>query len=230
VLAGFARRIYVSFEQTAGRFDARKVRFTGNPVRKEMLSLNRKTGNAQPPAGGKMTLLIAGGSQGAHFINITMLAALPLLKQKQHLTFIHQTGTADEPRVKEAYRTENLHATVQAFFDDMDQQYRQSDLVVCRAGATTVAELTVAGKAVIFVPFPFAADNHQSLNARALASAGAAEVIEQSDLTAEKLADRINYYADNRQQLYEMARRARAFGKPEAARVIVDDMMELIKA
>jgi UDP-N-acetylglucosamine--N-acetylmuramyl-(pentapeptide) pyrophosphoryl-undecaprenol N-acetylglucosamine transferase len=90
--------------------------------------------------------------------------------------------------------------------------------------------LTVAGKAVIFVPFPFAADNHQSLNARALASAGAAEVIEQSDLTAEKLADRINYYADNRQQLYEMARRARAFGKPEAARVIVDDMMELIKA
>jgi UDP-N-acetylglucosamine--N-acetylmuramyl-(pentapeptide) pyrophosphoryl-undecaprenol N-acetylglucosamine transferase len=90
--------------------------------------------------------------------------------------------------------------------------------------------LAVAGKAVIFVPFPFAADNHQSLNARALASVGAAEVIEQTELTAKKLADRINFYAANRQDLNEMARRALSFGKPEAARVIVDDMIELMKA
>ncbi|KPJ77385.1 MAG: hypothetical protein AMJ54_08225 [Deltaproteobacteria bacterium SG8_13] len=228
-LVRFARRIYVSFEQTAARFDARKVRFTGNPVRKEILSLIPDTDNADPQPGGEpFTLLIAGGSQGAHFINITMLAALPLLKEKQLLTIIHQTGAADELPVKEAYRSVGLKASVRAFFDDMDRQYRRADLVVCRAGATTVAELTVAGKAVIFVPFPFAADNHQSLNARALASAGAAEVIEQKDLTAGRLADRINYYAANRQGLNEMARRSRAFGKPEAARVIVDDMYELL--
>ena len=228
-LARFARRIYVSFEQTAGRFDANKVRFTGNPVRREILNLMGEKENAETRTSGRpLTLLVAGGSQGAHSINTTMLAALPLLKDRKQLTIIHQTGTVDEAMVKEAYRSEGLNATVQAFFDNMDRQYRQADLVICRAGATTVAELTVAGKAVIFVPFPFAADNHQSLNARALASAGAAEVVEQKDLTADGLAERINYYAANRRQLEEMGLRARAFGKPEAARVIVDDIYGLL--
>ena len=225
-LAGFARRIYVSFEQSAERFDRRKVRFTGNPVRREILQLVQEVENHETEAADRqMTLLIAGGSQGARFINDTMLAALPLLENKALLNIIHQTGAADEKRVKEAYRLSGLNAVVQAFFDDMDRQYRQADLVVCRAGATTVAELTVAGKAVLFVPFPFAADNHQSLNARALETAGAAEVIEQKELSAERLAQRINHYASNRSELEKMGRRARAFGKPEAARVIVDDMI-----
>lgn len=228
-LVRFARRIYVSFEQTAGRFDERKALFTGNPVRKEILHLMSEAGKDEPQHNRRqLTLLIAGGSQGAHFINITMLEALPLLIDKEHLRIIHQTGAADESQVKEAYRAKGLNALVQAFFNDMDRQYRHADLVVCRAGATTVAELTVAGKAVIFVPFPFAADNHQSLNARALESAGAAELIEQKDLTAARLAERINYYVSNRADLKEMAQRARAFGKPEAARVIVDDMIELM--
>ena len=228
-LARFARRIYVSFEQTAGRFDVSKVRFTGNPVRREILNLMSEEENAgERTSGEPLTLLIAGGSQGAHSINTTMLAALPLLKDRKQLTIIHQTGAADEATVREAYRSEGLNASVQAFFDNMDQQYRQADLVICRAGATTVAELTVAGKAVIFVPFPFAADNHQSLNARTLESAGAAEVIEQKDLTADILANRINFYAANRQKLAGMSRRARAFGKPEAARVIVDDIYGLL--
>ena len=226
VLAGFARRIYVSFEQSAERFDRRKVRFTGNPVRREILQLMQEVEPHETEAADRqMTLLIAGGSQGARFINDTMLAALPLLENKALLNIIHQTGAADEKRVKEAYRLSGLNAVVQAFFDDMDRQYRQADLVVCRAGATTVAELTVAGKAVLFVPFPFAADNHQSLNARALETAGAAEVIEQKELSAERLAQRINHYASNRSELEKMGRRARAFGKPEAARVIVDDMI-----
>jgi UDP-N-acetylglucosamine--N-acetylmuramyl-(pentapeptide) pyrophosphoryl-undecaprenol N-acetylglucosamine transferase len=228
-LVRFARRIYVSFEQTAGRFDANKVQFTGNPVRKEILNLMSEEENAGGRTSeGPLTLLIAGGSQGAHVINTTMLAALPLLRDQKQLTIIHQTGAADESMVREAYRSEGLNASVQAFFDNMDRQYRQADLVICRAGATTVAELTVAGKAVILIPFPFAADNHQSLNARALESAGAAEVIEQKDLTADVLANRINYYAANRQELEEMGRRAHAFGKPEAARVIVDDIYGLL--
>lgn len=228
-LTRFARRIYVSFEQTAGRFESRKVRFTGNPVRREILQLMREKNHGDSQSENQpLTLLIAGGSQGAHHINTTMLAALPLLNEKEQLTVIHQTGAADERQVKDAYRSAGMNATVRAFFEDMDRQYRQADLVICRAGATTVAELTVVGKAVIFVPFPFAADNHQSLNARALESAGAAEVIEQKDLTAERLAQRINHYAANRLELTEMARRSRAFGKPEAARVIVDDMVELM--
>ena len=103
VLVRLARRIYVSFEQTAGRLDPHKVRFTGNPVRREILDLTRGNGSRQPrPDARQMTLLIVGGSQGAHFINITMLSALPLLKEKRHLTVIHQTGAADESRLKEA--------------------------------------------------------------------------------------------------------------------------------
>ena len=136
-LVRFARRIYVSFEQTAGRFDVRKVRYTGNPVRPEILNLMGEGDIAEKrPGDSHLTLLIAGGSQGAHFINITMMAALPLLKDKQQLTIIHQTGAADETDVKEAYRSAGLKASVQAFFDDMDRQYRRADLVICRAGAT----------------------------------------------------------------------------------------------
>ena len=228
-LARFARRIYISFEQTGGRFDPRKVRITGNPVRKEILELmHEEEQTSLHPKDRPLTVLIAGGSQGAHVINITMVAALPLLQHKQQLAIIHQTGAADETAAKEAYRSEGINASVKAFFDDMDQQYRRADLVVCRAGATTVAELTVAGKAVIFIPFPFAADDHQRLNARAMEDAGAAEVIEQKDLTAERLAERINYFAANRDELKAMAQRARMFGKPEAARDIVDDMVALM--
>jgi UDP-N-acetylglucosamine--N-acetylmuramyl-(pentapeptide) pyrophosphoryl-undecaprenol N-acetylglucosamine transferase len=232
VLARFANRIYVSFENTAGNFESRKVRITGNPVRHEIINQSAASsagGYDQTADHRPLNVLITGGSQGAHSINMTMIGALPHLKVKEQLDIVHQTGADDEAAVKNAYQDHGIRGTVRAFFDDMDQRYQQADLIICRAGATTVAEVTAIGKGVIFVPFPFAADNHQVLNARALEAAGAAEMIEQKDLTPEILADRIDRYQTDRQALTQMARKAGTFGKPQAARVIVDDMCELIE-
>jgi UDP-N-acetylglucosamine--N-acetylmuramyl-(pentapeptide) pyrophosphoryl-undecaprenol N-acetylglucosamine transferase len=111
----------------------------------------------------------------------------------------------------------------------MDRQYQEADLMICRAGATTVAEVTAIGKAVIFVPFPFAADNHQVVNARVLQENGAAEMIEEKDLNGALLAERMQYYADNPAALHRMAQKAGTFGKPEAAKMIVDDMYALME-
>jgi len=229
-LARFARRIYVSFEDTAGRFDAGKARWTGNPVRREILSppaaaVRDKQKGERPAA---LNILIAGGSQGAHAINMAMVAALPLIRQKAHLDIVHQTGAADEDTVRKAYTAQGIHAVVAAFFEDMDQPYRQADLVICRAGATTVAEITAVGKAAIFIPFPYAADDHQRLNAEALASRGAAEIIAEKQLTAAGLAQEIDRFAKDRTALERMAAQAKKLGRPEAARLIVDDCYTII--
>ncbi len=146
-----------------------------------------------------------------------MMDCVGKLEPRNDYYFIHQTGIDDEEMVNAAYRRLNMAATVQAFFDDMDRQYARADLIICRAGATTVAELTVIGKGVIFIPYPFAADNHQVFNARPLVDLGAAEMILEKDLTGDALADRIAYYAACPEALTEMARRARRLGRPAAA-------------
>jgi len=173
---------------------------------------------------------VVGGSQGAHRINLAMMDCLSQLAPPSDFYFIHQTGSDDEKTVKAAYERLNLAATVRAFFDDMDRQYARADLIICRAGATTVAELTVIGKGVIFIPYPFAADNHQVFNARPLVDLGAAEMILEKDLTGEALAGRIAYYAACPEALMEMARRARRLGQPAAAATIVDDCYTLLAA
>ncbi len=232
-LGRFAGRIYLSFEDTAGVFNPDKVRITGNPVRREILVQSTAAGTEQAPKDTgrqRLNILIVGGSQGAHPINEAVADTLQHLTTKDRISIVHQTGPADETRVAEAYAVQGITATVRSFFDDMDQRYRQADLVICRAGATTVAEVTAIGKGLIFIPFPQAADNHQVLNARALEAEGAAEVIEQKDLTPELLANRIDWYAENRAALDRMARNAKRFGKPNAAREIVDDMYDLLDA
>jgi UDP-N-acetylglucosamine--N-acetylmuramyl-(pentapeptide) pyrophosphoryl-undecaprenol N-acetylglucosamine transferase len=231
-LARFARRIYVSFENTAGRFDTTKVRLTGNPVRREILSpaaAEDREDDRRPDRASALNILIAGGSQGAHAINMAVVAALPLVRQKERLRIVHQTGAADEDHVRAAYAAQGVNAVVGAFFDDMDRRYRQADLIICRAGATTVAEITAVGKAAIFIPFPFAADDHQKLNAEALAAQGAAEMIEEKHLAPADLAERIDRFANDRLALDRMADQARKLGRPEAARLIVDDCYEQIK-
>ena len=231
VLSRFARRIYVSFENTTGGFASDKVRVTGNPVRKEIL----RTAKADHPNHGRASssdtpirLFILGGSQGAHAINMAMIDAIPSINEKKRLRIVHQTGTADESQVKAAYASHGIDAVVNSFFQDMDRQYHSADLVICRAGATTVAEITAIGKAALFIPFPFAADDHQKLNAAALTSRGAAEMIEEKDLTAEKLAERINYYAEHTDSLTRMADEAMRLGKPAAAQQIVEDCYQLL--
>jgi UDP-N-acetylglucosamine--N-acetylmuramyl-(pentapeptide) pyrophosphoryl-undecaprenol N-acetylglucosamine transferase len=130
--------------------------------------------------------------------------------------------------VAEAYRRQNVAARVQAFFRHMGPLYKQADLIICRAGATTVAEVTAMGKAVIFIPFPFAADDHQTLNAATLADRGAAELVHEKDMNAGDLAQKIEYYAAHPQALEAMAAKAGRLGHPDAARHIVDDCYQLL--
>ena len=228
ILARFADRIYVSFDDTKKRFDPQKIRLTGNPVRKELLNHHHGNGNTVAADSTSFCVLIIGGSQGAHRINMAVVEALGHLAQKERLYFIHQTGAADEQTVSAAYQRLGIAARVQSFFRHMAPLYKQADLIICRAGATTVAEVTALGKAVVFIPFPFAADNHQALNAETLARDGAAEMILEKNLNAEDLAQKIDYYASHPQALEAMAAKAGQLGHPAAAEKIVDDCYDLV--
>ncbi len=232
ILSRFADRIYVSFKNTKANFNPGKVLYTGNPLRKEFIqkAKDKKDNNTATSAKDyTFTVLILGGSQGAHSINEAVINAIEYLRGKHNFYFIHQTGKRDEAVVKKAYKDQGISCMVKSFFDDMPEQYQMADLIICRAGATTVAELAAVGKGVIFIPFPFAADNHQVLNARTFTETGAAEIILQKDLTGQMLAERIEYYASNKKALEVMAARAKSLGKPDAAKVIVEDCYKLIR-
>lgn len=226
ILGRMVDRIYISFEESREYFNPAKVKVSGNPVRDEMLSLAAQPTDAQPVK--TFTVLVVGGSQGAQAINQAVVDALPELSRLPGLSLVHQTGAGDEESVKAAYGQVGLEATVQPFFSDMAEQYSRADLIICRAGATTVAEITAIGKAAVFVPFPFAADDHQTLNAQALVDAGAAEMVKQEKLTGGLLAKLVKDYMENRVLLTEMAAKARALGRPEAVETIVDDIFELL--
>jgi len=230
ILARFADRIYISFENTKLRLNPQKVYWTGNPVRQELLESTGRPKNAAAldARQDRFTVLIIGGSQGAHRINMAMIEALEHLQNAERLHFVHQTGEADEEAVSDAYRKKSVSSTPQSFFDNMAEQYCQADLIICRAGATTVAEITALGKAVIFIPFPYAADNHQMLNAADLANDGAAEIIIEKDLNGKMLAEKIEHYMDHPEALEDMAAGARRYGKPDAAKNIVDDCYHLV--
>jgi UDP-N-acetylglucosamine--N-acetylmuramyl-(pentapeptide) pyrophosphoryl-undecaprenol N-acetylglucosamine transferase len=230
ILSRFTNRIYISFEDTEAGLDARKVRWTGNPVRRELIECvdHQASKKAGDSGDGRFTILIVGGSQGAHKINMAVIDALGHLKDKEQLVFIHQTGGADAQQVKEAYGRWDMRCTVRSFFDNMAELYCRADLLICRAGATTVAEISALGKAVIFIPYPYAADNHQELNAGRLADRNAAEMIVEKHLSGEILSAKIAYYASHPAALKAMADNVKRFGKPEAAKSIVDDCYELV--
>jgi len=233
ILSRLADRIYVSFDDIPTGFNPKKVLYTGNPVRREILQFasNQKVGEIDDsPQPRQFTILILGGSQGAHSINMAVLDAIDKIKDKTKFFFIHQTGLKDETRLRTAYERYGVSFKVQAFFNDMARQYQNADLVICRAGATTVAEIKVVGKGAIFIPFPFAADNHQVLNARSLEKAGAAEMILEKDLNGNALAERINFYASSPDTLRQMASRARDLSRPDATAVIVDDCYKLVRS
>jgi UDP-N-acetylglucosamine--N-acetylmuramyl-(pentapeptide) pyrophosphoryl-undecaprenol N-acetylglucosamine transferase len=231
ILSRFAERIYVSFEETTMGMTPNKIRFTGNPIRTEIVQCAETLRNTNIKAlkkEKKFTILILGGSQGAHRINMMILEALEHLENREKIFFVHQTGAKDETQVKQKYNGHGIENDTRAFFKDMARQYQKADLIICRAGATTVAEIKAIGKGVIFVPFPFAADNHQVLNARSLEKAGAAEMILEKDLSGKILAERINYYAQGPEALQQMALRSRELGRIDAAAMIVDDCYDLI--
>jgi UDP-N-acetylglucosamine--N-acetylmuramyl-(pentapeptide) pyrophosphoryl-undecaprenol N-acetylglucosamine transferase len=228
-LAPLADRIYTAFEKTGGGLNPRKVLCTGNPLRREIVQAAAEShGDAAAIRAEKFTVLVIGGSQGAHGINAAVVDALDRLRPRERFDFVHQTGTADEAMVHAAYRRTGITGRVQAFFDDMAAQYGRADLVICRAGATTVAEITALGKAAIFIPFPHAADDHQSLNARCLVATGAAEMIAEAELSGGMLAERVTFFATHPDALRGLAEKSALLGKPDAARRIVNDCVELI--
>jgi UDP-N-acetylglucosamine--N-acetylmuramyl-(pentapeptide) pyrophosphoryl-undecaprenol N-acetylglucosamine transferase len=228
MLAPLVHRIFAAFPDTRGKGFQEKMTVTGNPVRQELMAApeGRKDQRAGTPKQ-RFTLLIFGGSQGARGINGAVEKALDHLPLER-MAFIHQTGADELAHVRSAYEARGVTATVEAFFVDMASRYRAADLVICRAGATTVAEVTAMGKPAIFVPYPFAADDHQRMNAQILVDQGAGEMILEKDLTGEALAQRIAYYEGQPEALGAMAERARAFGKPDAARRIVEECYEVV--
>ena len=228
LLGPFVKAAAVTFDSTR-QFFGSKAFVSGNPVRPEFLSAGSSEESALDDQSSSFTrVLVFGGSQGAHAINVAMVEAAAELAADPHLRVTHQTGERDVEMVRAAYRAAGLQARVEPFLFDMGRQLRQAEVVVSRAGATTLAEITAAGKAAILIPLPSATDDHQRKNAEALAAASAAEVLLQSDLSGQALAARIRALTRDRERRSEIAAAARRLARPDAARVIVDRAMELM--
>ena len=216
VLARTGARVACGFEETARRFGARAV-VTGIPVRREFFSVPRRE------HGAPFRLLITGGSRGAHPINEAVVGALERLEpRKNQLFVVHQTGERDYNDVRVAYARREFQAEVLPFIENMAERFALADLIVCRSGAITVAELAAAGRAAILIPFGAATDAHQARNAQALSTAGAARLLLQDELTPERLANEIFTLLDQPRRIAEMEERARALARPRAIADIVD--------
>ena len=225
LLARFVSAAAVTFESTAAFFGRRAI-VSGNPVRPEFFAESGTAG----AAGGRPRVLIFGGSQGAHAINVAMVAAAPKLAAvRGGLAITHQTGERDLAMVQAGYRSAGLDADVEPFLYAMDREMKRADLVVSRAGSTTLAELAAAGRPALLVPLPTATDDHQRRNAEVVAAAGAADVLDQRTLTGELLAERISALVSDRARLDRMSKAARTLARPDAANVIVDRVLELAR-
>jgi len=180
---------------------------------------------------GRFAILVMGGSQGARAINRAVVSALRELKTAGLVPFvIHQTGKEDLRKVIGDYHGLGLDGEVKAFIEDMASAYARADLVICRAGATTIAELAALGKPSILIPYPYAAHKHQDINARALVGTGGADMIPEKDLNGQSLARKVRRYMENREELARMSSLALEAGRPRAKEIIADELMELIRS
>ena len=221
-LAPLARTVMEAFP---GSLPARRhALHTGNPVRAEITRLPAPADRFAARTGA-LRVLVIGGSLGAHALNEVMPAAVSQLPSAQPLQLYHQTGSQDLASVQAAYAALGREARVDAFIDDMAAAYAWADVVVCRSGALTVAELAVVGVAAVLVPFPHATDDHQTGNARFLADAGAAILMPQDTMSAEKLAGLLGDFSQQRNILLEMACRARQLAMPDAARRVAEQCL-----
>jgi UDP-N-acetylglucosamine--N-acetylmuramyl-(pentapeptide) pyrophosphoryl-undecaprenol N-acetylglucosamine transferase len=223
--------VFIAFEEARKSFPRSRTYLLGNPIRRGFLDnyLHTKVPEA------RLSIFVTGGSQGAHVLNLRVAEAMEILAPQlgHKLRLLHQTGVKDQVEVAARYeklRPFGFEGEAVAFIDTMPGAYAGADLLVCRAGATTIAELTVCKKPAILVPFPFAADDHQTVNARALVDAGAATLIAEKDLTGERLADELRALEADRQRLSKMSRASGVLGRPEAAREIADVCVSLCAA
>jgi UDP-N-acetylglucosamine--N-acetylmuramyl-(pentapeptide) pyrophosphoryl-undecaprenol N-acetylglucosamine transferase len=219
VLAQVSDKVMVAFP------DALKGgEWTGNPVRSDIAAMQPPEKRFQGRTG-KLRVLVVGGSLGAQALNDAMPKALALLEDKPIV--VHQAGEKHIDQLRANYAAAGVQGELVAFIDDMARRYAEADLVVCRAGAVTIAELSAGGMASILVPFPHAVDDHQTANAKFLSERGAAILIQQRDLSTQKLADLLRSL--NREKLLDMAKKARALGKPDAARRVAQRCMEIAR-
>jgi UDP-N-acetylglucosamine--N-acetylmuramyl-(pentapeptide) pyrophosphoryl-undecaprenol N-acetylglucosamine transferase len=220
LLGRVARAVAVTYEGSAPRFGA-KAFVSGNPVRPQFLQ------TAPEPAEARK-VLIFGGSQGSHAINMAVVEAAPeLAHARPPLDLTHQTGERDVGLVRQGLERAGLRARVEPFIEDMGEAMRSANVIVCRAGSTTLAELAAMGRAALLVPLPTATDDHQRANARALSEAGAAEVLDERDLTGASLAARVTALLADDARRGRMTAAIRRFARPDAAQRVVDRVLAL---
>ncbi|WP_426745381.1 undecaprenyldiphospho-muramoylpentapeptide beta-N-acetylglucosaminyltransferase [Myxococcus faecalis] len=225
VLGKVVRVVFIAFEEARQFFPEKKVQLIGNPIRRKLMDNYLRSHVAHE----HFSVLVFGGSLGARGLNQRMLEALDSLGDlKGELRFVHQTGKNDLEMVRKGYQDKGFDAEVVEFIDDMSSAYAKADLVICRAGATTLAELTVCKKASILVPFPHATDDHQTVNARALVDAGAALMFQESELTGAKLAETLRALKAHPERLKGMEKKAALLGRPEAAKELADVCVDLM--
>ena len=233
ILARWAKAIYTAFETAGTHFPIERTMVLGNPIRRTIGAAERadETYSALGLDPERKTVFVMGGSQGAQPINQSMMDALDdLTPFDQQLQFVHQTGKADYKAVKVRYQNSSLRHLVQPYFDPIETIYGIADLMVCRAGGMTIAEITACGIPAIFIPLPTAAGDHQRLNAQAIADAGGGIVLDQRTLTGNKLAEEVIRIIDNPKEQQTMANRSRQLGNPHAGEEIAQSIFSFLKS
>lgn len=230
-LSRFVDAIAVTYQESTSYFPRHKTYLTGNPIRKELLIRDEERSYSLFQVDrDKFTIFVFGGSTGARSINYAMVEALNHLTDlKKNIQFIHQTGENDYEYVKDEYRKAGFSGIVVPYIYEMAEAYTISDIIICRAGATTLSEITVAGKASILIPYPYAAANHQEYNARKLEDMAAAKVILDKDLNGALLAATIKELYNDQSLREKMQLAASSFGKVDAAERIVDIALSLVR-
>jgi len=225
ILGNFADKIFVTYAQTRTYFPQGKVVLSGNPVRAAFVAGRSKEREKKD----YWQLLIFGGSQGAEAINKSIIDMLPQLQSiKNKIHVLHQTGSRQLEEVKKAYEQSGIQAKVTPFIVDMAGAYVDADLIICRAGATSLAEITAAGKVAILIPYPWSANDHQLKNAQALATEGAALMIPERELSGGKLFSAIEDLLRDEQNLRQMEENSLRMSRIDAAATIVDNCIKLM--
>ena len=221
ILAPLSRIMFTGFPI---QYNKRNLEYCGNPVRSKLMEIpvpeQRMVGR-----NASKRLLVVGGSQGAVSLNNFIPQALGVISSSIEIEVWHQTGAKRQELVLENYQKNNLQARVDEFIDDIDQAYAWADLIVCRSGAITLAEVAAVGLGAVLVPYPYAVDDHQTANAQSYVDAGAAKIISETELTTEKLAETLRILLSDSQQLMDMACAAKKMGQSNASKRVADECM-----
>ncbi|VAX17166.1 UDP-N-acetylglucosamine--N-acetylmuramyl-(pentapeptide) pyrophosphoryl-undecaprenol N-acetylglucosamine transferase [hydrothermal vent metagenome] len=221
-LGRFAKKVFVTWPGSERLFPKNVGELTGNPVRRGFFETRRKTDSE------RLNILVLGGSQGARTLNLAVAESVDKLNTvSASITLTAQTGERDFDMVNGALQRAGFPAVAQKFFDDMPQRIADADIVISRAGAGSIAEICAVGRGSVYVPYPYAADDHQRLNAKCAVDAGASIMVADSDFDADRLARIVDEFSKDRSKLVEMGKRAKSLAKPEAAKTIVDEILKL---